>query len=164
MNIKSSRFLSFLAFFTTVLMLSYAYYEQYVNGLNPCPLCLVQRFIILIIGVLFLITFIFNPQKRMKTISGIVITLISLTGAFVSAWHVRMQHLPPDEIPDCGPGLEYMVQNFPIGTIFKNLFTGSGQCAEIDWQFLGLSMPAWTFVCFVGFLIYTIIWMRIKND
>lgn len=145
-------------------MLSYAYYEQYVNDLNPCPLCLVQRFVILLLGLLFLVTFIFRPQYIIKKLFAILILLVAVTGAFISAWHVRLQNLPEDEIPDCGPGLGYMLENFPVGDILRNLFTGSGQCAEISWKFIGLSMPAWTFIIFIGFIIYTIFWMKLKNE
>lgn len=145
-------------------MLAYAYYEQYVNDLNPCPLCLVQRFIVLLLGLLFFITFIFSPKFIWKKIFFVLKLLTSITGVFVSAWHVRLQNLPADEIPDCGPGLGYMIENFPVGTIIKNLFTGSGQCAEVSWRFLGLSMPAWTLIVFTGYIFYTVFWLKIKNE
>ncbi|MCF6288424.1 MAG: disulfide bond formation protein B [Proteobacteria bacterium] len=162
-NVKSLRLYSFLPFIATVLMIAYAYYEQYVNYLNPCPLCLIQRFIIVAIGILYFFTFILPPQKIFRTIMAIVISLVALCGVAVSSRHIWLQNLPADEVPACGPGLSYMFDNFPIGTFLSDLFTGSGECAEISWRFLGLTMPMWTLLCFVGFLIYTILWAKLKK-
>jgi len=164
MNVKSLRLYSLLPFITTVLMLAYGYYEQYVNFLDPCPLCLVQRFIILLIGVLYLITFIHPPKNLFRKIFAVIIGLVTIAGMAVSGRHVWLQNLPADEVPACGPGLSYMLENFPIGSVFKDLFTGSGECAEISWRFLGLTMPMWTMICFIGFLLYTIIWAQLKNE
>ncbi len=163
LNVSSLRFFSFLPFFASVLMLAYAYYEQYVNYLEPCPLCLTQRFVIMLIGFLFFLTFIYPPQKWFRKVMGFLIAIVSLAGAAVSARHVYLQHLPADEVPACGPGLEYMLQNLPLGDVFHNLFSGSGECAEIVWRFLGLTMPEWTFITFIGFFFYTILWTLQKK-
>jgi len=163
MRVKSLRLFSFLPFIATVLMLAYAYYEQYVEFLDPCPLCLVQRLIILIIGLLYFITFIYPPQFIGRKIFAISIVLVTLIGSAVSARHVWLQHLPPDEVPACGPGLSFMLDNFPLTSVLKDLFTGSGECAEITWRFLGLTMPMWTLISFIGFILYTIIWAKLKK-
>jgi disulfide bond formation protein DsbB len=144
-------------------MLAYAYYEQYVEYLDPCPLCLVQRLIILIIGLLYLLTFIYPPKNIGRTIFAVLIILVALIGSAVSARHVWLQHLPADEVPACGPGLSFMMDNFPISSVLKDLFTGSGECAEITWRFLGLTMPMWTFICFIGFIFYTLIWAKLRK-
>ena len=164
MYVKSLRLYSFLPVLATVSMLAYAYYVQYVDYLDPCPLCLVQRLVILIIGILFLLTFIYPPQYVFRKVFAVLITLTSIVGVLVSANHVRLQHLPADEVPACGPGLSYMLDTLPLGEVFKNLFTGSGECAEITWRFLGLSMPTWTLITFVGFIIYTLIWAKLKKS
>lgn len=163
MNVKSLRLYSFLPVIASAMMLGYAYYVQYVDYLDPCPLCLVQRLIILIIGLLFLMTLIYPPQNIWRKTFTVLIVLVSLVGCAVSARHVWLQNLPADEVPACGPGLSYMLENFPIGSVLKDLFTGSGECAEITWRFLGLSMPTWTLITFIGFIIYTIIWARLKK-
>jgi disulfide bond formation protein DsbB len=75
--------------------------------------------------------------------------LATLSGAGVAGWHVWIQHLPPDQIPSCGPGLDYMLDNLPLSDVLKMVFGGSGECAEVVWQFLGLSMPAWVFIAIV---------------
>jgi disulfide bond formation protein DsbB len=164
MHVKSLRLYSFLPVLATTLMLAYAYYVQYVDYLDPCNLCLVQRLVILIIGLLFLITMIVPPQFIFRKIFAGLIIFITFLGCLVSGWHVWIENLPSDEVPACGPGLSYMVENFPIGDVFKSLFTGSGDCAESIWRFLGLSMPTWTLITFIGFIIYTIIWARIKKS
>lgn len=163
MRVKSLRLFSFLPFIATVLMLAYALYEQYVDFLDPCPLCLIQRYIILVIGVLYFITFIYPPRYIGRNIFAVLIILVTLIGSAVSARHVWLQHLPADEVPACGPGLSYMLDNFPLTSVLKDLFTGSGECAEITWRFLGLTMPMWTFISFIGFILYTLIWAKLKK-
>jgi disulfide bond formation protein DsbB len=83
----------------------------------------------------------------------------------VSGWHVRLQNLPPAEVPACGPGFDYIVDAFPLSDALAMIFTGSGECAEVNWQFLGLSMPAWVFLCFLalGALVITANWSRLTR-
>ena len=164
MNVKSLRLFSLIPFITTILLLAYAYYEQYVDYLDPCPLCLVQRLVFLIIGLLYFITLIKPPVFIFRKIFAILISIVSIIGCLISARHVWLQNLPADEVPACGPGLSYMLENFPLTSVLQDLFTGSGECAEISWRFLGLTMPMWTFICFLGFLLYTIIWANLKNE
>ena len=70
-------------------------------------------------------------------------------GAAVAGWHWHLQNLPPSEVPACGPGLDYMLENFPLTDALQMVFKGSGECAEVVWNFLGLSMPAWVFIWMV---------------
>jgi disulfide bond formation protein DsbB len=77
---------------------------------------------------------------------AVLAALVTVAGAGVAAWHVRLQHLPSDNLPSCGPSLDYMLDNFPLGDALKMVFTGSGGCADIAWQLLGLSMPAWVLI------------------
>ena len=142
----------------------YAYYEEYVNYLDPCPLCMVQRLIFAIIGVLFLLTVIKPPQFFFRKIFAVIIGLVSLLGAAVSGRHVWLQSLPADEVPACGPDIFFMLDNFPFGKLFQEVLQGSGSCAEVSWRFLGLTMPMWTLVCFIGFTLYTTIWVMLKNE
>jgi disulfide bond formation protein DsbB len=91
--------------------------------------------------------------------------LVAAGGVGVSAWHVRLQNLPPDKVPSCGPGLNYMWDAFPLRDFFKMVFTGSGECAAVDWRFLGLSMPAWVAIWFValGALVVAANWTRLTR-
>lgn len=163
MKVNSLRLYSFLPFLATVLFLAYALYSEYYLFLNPCPLCMVQRYIYVLIGLLYLLTFIKPPIAWGRKIFAGLLGLVSLLGMAVSGWHVRLQHLPAELVPDCGPGLDYMLEVFPMKDIIKELINGSGDCAEIVWQFLGLSMPTWSFICFLGMFFYTIFWLKIKH-
>ena len=82
--------------------------------------------------------------------------MAALVGGAIAARHVWLQHLPADKVPDCGPGLDYMLDAFPISKALRLEFTGSGECAKVDWQFLGLSMPEWTLAWFAIFALGSI--------
>ena len=79
--------------------------------------------------------------------------LAALVGAAIAGRHVWLQSLPPDQVPACGPGLEYMLEAFPLSKALSMVFTGSGECANVDWSFLGLSMPAWTLLWFLALAV-----------
>ena len=130
------------------------FYFQKTLGLAPCPLCVVQRGIFIALAVVFLIGFLHNPQGLMRRVYAGLATLVALGGAGVSAWHVRLQNLPPDEVPECGPGLDFMLEVMPMQQVLAEIFTGSGECSEVLWSFLGLSIPAWTGLTFLAFGIY----------
>jgi len=118
--------------------------------LEPCPLCIVDRIIIMAIGLVFFIAIVQNPKRTGQRIySGINLALVSL-GLAVGARHVWLQHLPADQVPQCGPGLDYMLDVFPLSKTLKMVFSGSGECAEIQWQFLGLSIPEQTLLLFLA--------------
>ena len=137
-------------FVITVLLLGYAYYSQFHDHLEPCPLCIFQRVGMLAVGLLFLIAAIHNPARGGSRGYGVLIALAALAGALVSARHIWIQSLPPDQIPECGPSLDYMLRAFPLGNTLKMVFTGSGECAVVSWRLFGLSMPVWVLFCFIG--------------
>jgi disulfide bond formation protein DsbB len=112
-------------------------------------LCISQRLAILATGIVFLIAAIHNPQQTGTTRYAIAGAITALMGASISTRHVWLQHLPPDEVPECGPGLEYMLQNFPLFDTLKLMLSGTGDCAKVDWTLFGFSMPAWTLLAFL---------------
>lgn len=136
----------FLACFGLLLI---AAYFQFVEDLEPCPLCISQRLAVLAVGSVFLVAAVHNPGRTGIRLYSLIGTLTALFGGGISARHVWLQHLPPDEAPECGPGLEYIFNNFPLGEIVKLMLNGTGECAVVDWTFLGLSIPGWTLVAFV---------------
>jgi len=147
----------FLGFAGCVLLLAVGAYLQFVEQLEPCPLCISQRLAILATGIWYLLAFIHNRGRK---IYAILISLTALAGAGISMRHVWLQHLPPDQVPECSPGLEYVFQNFPLGDTVKLMLTGTGECAKVDWTLLGLSIPAWTLVAFLalaGFALLQIV-------
>jgi disulfide bond formation protein DsbB len=128
------------------LLLAYAYYLQYVEHLEPCPLCIFQRVAVLAVGVLFLIATLHDPDKTGARVYGVLIDLAALAGIGVAARHVYIQSLPPGEVPSCGATLDYMLEVFPLTQVIRTVLTGSGECGVVDWRFLGLSMPWWVLI------------------
>ena len=145
----NSRIWFFLGFAGCMSLLAMGAYFQYVQGLNPCPLCISQRLAILMTGIIFLIAGIHNPQQTGTTRYAIAGAISALIGASISTRHVWIQHLPPAEAPECGPGLDYMMQNFPLLETVKFMLSGTGDCVKVDWTLLGFSMPVWTLLAFL---------------
>lgn len=131
-------------------LMAYALYAQHQLLLEPCPLCILQRVGVIALGLLFFLAAVHDPSGAGRKAYAFLLGIAAAAGAGIAAWHVRVQHLPPDEVPSCGPGLEYMLETFPLAETLKMVFAGSGECASVDWQFLGLSMPAWVLVAFLG--------------
>ncbi len=132
----------------TGLMLA-AFYFQFAQGLNPCPLCISQRIMMGATGLVFLLASLHNPGIRGIRNYALIGCGVALIGASISARHLWIQHLPADEVPACGPGLAYMFEYFPLSDTLKAMVNGTGDCAKVDWRLLGLSMPAWVLLCFL---------------
>ncbi|MEO1879437.1 MAG: disulfide bond formation protein B [Methylococcales bacterium] len=139
-----------LGFIACFAMLATGAYFQFVEEMEPCPLCISQRIMLLTTGMIFLMAALHNPGNGGLKIYSILGTLSALIGAGISMRHVWIQHLAPDQIPECGPGLAYMFENFPLLDTFRLMLSGTGDCADILWTFLGLSIPGWTLVAFSG--------------
>ncbi len=134
-------------------VLGYAYFLQFQEGLEPCPLCIFQRVAFISMGVLFLVAAIHHAGGIASRVYAILISIVGLAGVGVAGRHVWLQHLPPDQVPECGPGLEYMLDAFPLTEALRMAFTGSGECAEVSWTFLALSMPTWSLISFIGLIV-----------
>jgi len=156
MKSNSIRPAMLVGFLATVAMMATAFFFQYVLYLEPCPLCSVQRAIVIILGLIFLIGFLQGPSGWGKRIYGLLLTLASLAGLVVAGRHTWLQHLPEDQVPECGPGLDFWMDNLPAVDVIQKVFQGSGECAEIAWTFLGLSIPEWSLIAFTVFLIYSL--------
>ena len=164
MKIPSKRVLNFGGVLSCAAMIGYALYVQYQLLLDPCPLCIFQRVAVIGIGIAFLLLAIFNPAPGwLRRIFLAVFGLSALGGLVVAGRHVWLQNLPPDKVPTCGPGLAYMLDNFPLGNALKMVFTGSGECATTDWSFVGLSMPTWVLVAIVAMTVLGF-WNNLARD
>jgi disulfide bond formation protein DsbB len=126
-----------------------ALYLQYVLHQEPCPLCMIQRFIFTAMLVVFVLAMIHNPRRTGARIYAALISLCSLSGVGVASRHIWIQHLPKDEVPACGPGLDYMLENFPMSEVLKELMHGSGECAAKGWTFLTLGIPEWSLIWYL---------------
>lgn len=141
--------LNLTGFAICALLLAAAYFMQYVQGLEPCPLCIFQRVGVLILGLVFLAAALHHPRGRGAWGYSVAVAAAALGGGAVSARHVWLQSLPPDQVPACGPGLNYLLDTFPLTEALALVFRGSGECAEVD-LLLGLSIPLWTLFAFIG--------------
>jgi disulfide bond formation protein DsbB len=150
----SRRFLNLAGFLACAAMMAYALYAEHVLFLMPCPLCVMQRIAVIVLGIVFLLAFIAGANGKGRFVFAFLVSLSALLGAGIAGWHVRLQNLPADEVPSCGAGLDYMLESFPLSDVLKMVFTGSGECAAIDWQFLGLSMPAWVLIAVLSIGIF----------
>jgi len=115
------------------------------------------------IGAASLLAFIHNPGVTGRWVYGGLICLGAITGASIAGRHLWLQSLPPELVPDCGMGLNYMLETMPFSQVLAEVFQGSGECAEVYWTFLGLSMPGWTFLWYTAFTVGTIIVLIMAN-
>jgi len=128
-------------------MIGYALYTQRFQALDPCPLCIFQRIGVFAMGVGFLVAALL-PQRRWAGILGSVAVLLPvLATAGVAVRHLYIQSLPADLVPACGATLDYMWEVFPVMDVLGKVLSGSGECAQVDWTFLGLAMPGWVLIC-----------------
>jgi protein dithiol:quinone oxidoreductase len=162
---RQRRWLNVLGLAIVIGLMSYALYAQHVVGLEACPLCIFQRIGMIGVGIVFAVAALHAPRGAGARVYAVLGVLAALTGAGISGWHVRLQNLPPEAVPACGPGLDYMLDAFPLADTLKMVFTGSGECAEVNWTFLGLSMPAWVLAWFVvlGALCVVANWGRLAR-
>jgi protein dithiol:quinone oxidoreductase len=141
------RLANFLGFIACVGLLAYAYYTQYELGLEPCPLCIFQRIGIASLGVVFLIAGLHNPRRWGAKVYACLVALASLATVGVATRHLYVQSLPPGTIPACGAPLDVLLQFTPVTEVIRKVLTGSGECSQVNWKFLGLAMPAWVLIC-----------------
>lgn len=152
----SNRTWYLLAALCCASLLAFALYKQHQDFLDPCPLCIIQRVAFMWVGAWALLGFLHNPGRSGQRFYNWLLITGCLFGAGVAGRHVWMQNLPPDLVPECGPGLNYMLENFPLTEVLSNVFFGSGSCAEVHWTFMGMSMPAWTLAWYVGLGVVTL--------
>lgn len=145
------------ALLTAAALLAAALYFQYARGLEPCPLCILQRLALIALGLIALVALIHNPRVLARRLYGLLMLLCAAAGGGVAARQVWLQHLPPDQVPACGPGLDYMLEVFPLGEALTMVLQGSGECAEASWHFLGLSMAGWMVLVFACYLLFSLL-------
>jgi disulfide bond formation protein DsbB len=144
------------------LLLAFGYYLQYVEGLDPCPLCLVQRgFFYAVMGI-FILAALHAPLGAGRIVYGSLAALVAAGGLAAAARQVWLQHLPPDKVPQCGPDLYFMLENFPLSRTLQTLISGTGECAVVDWTFLGLSIAEWSLGWFGALLVYAL-WLAVRG-
>jgi disulfide bond formation protein DsbB len=142
-----------LAFCVCAGLIGYALYMQYVDGLDPCPLCIFQRVAVTVMGLVFLVAAFHNPGRTGAIAYALLQLVVGGAGIALATRQVWLQSLPKDQVPACGMGLSYMMETLPFTDVVKKVFQGSGECAEKGWEFLHLSIAGWTLVFFIAMIV-----------
>jgi len=145
----SPRRLFLFGFLFCLMMLGIAGYFQFSSDLEPCPLCILQRVVTLALGIVFLLAALQNLKGFGIRFYGFILTFIGAIGVAIAGRHVWLQSLPADQVPTCGPGLNFMLDNFPLSDTINMVLRGSGECAEVLWTLMGVSIPGWTLLAFI---------------
>lgn len=149
----TTRKLNFIGFIICCGIIAFALYLQFVMNIQPCPLCVIERILIAFIGIVMLIAAIHNPSETGDKIYGLLILIIAIAGMCAAGRHIWLQSQPLTLGQICVPGLNYLFTNLPITEALRTLIVGTADCAKVDWTFLGLSIPMWTFLCFDAFAL-----------
>ncbi len=147
----------FLVFLIICGILSFGYYLQYGKGLNPCPLCILQRLAYMGIGFVALAGILHNPRTAIIKVYSSLIALISLVGGGIAVRQIWLQNQPKKLFSECSSSLNYMLETLPLKEVFMKLFYATGDCAEVVWTFLSLSIAQWSAVIFSFVLISAVV-------
>ena len=159
----SFRFVSGFLVIASIVGMAFALYLEHVQGLSPCPLCVFQRVGLMGLGFISLVALIHNPSSTVgKRVYALLGSLSILWSAGVAARHVWLQSLPPDQVPSCGPGLNYLIDALPLKSVLAQVLTGSGECAVIDWTFLGQSLSVWSLLFFAVLAVVSL-WQLVRR-
>ena len=153
-----------VGFLLCVALIGFAYYLQFVEHQEPCPLCILQRLAFFALGAVFLVAMLHGPGRAGSAVYSGVLFVIAGIGAAIATRHVWLQHLPKERVPECGPGLEYMFKKFALGQALEKILSGSGECAEAGWRFLGLSIAGWSLLWFVLLGIFAVLLVRFGRE
>lgn len=152
-----------LGFAACAALLAYAYYAQFVLHLEPCPLCIFQRVGVFAIGIAFLIAAAHEPVGWGRRVYASLLALSALGTVGVALRHLYIQHLPEGSVPACGASLDFMLKVFSLSEVLVKVLTGSGECAKVTWQFLGLAMPAWVLIAALALGSYGV-WNNLRRQ
>ena len=138
-------------FLACASLIALAIYLQEELGLEPCPMCILQRYAFVAIGAVALAAAIHGPRGIALKTYALLVTLLSIAGGGGAIRHSYLQHFPP-KVEACGTDLEFLVNTFPISQALPKIFAGTGSCSKVDWTLLGLSIPEWAIVWFAIFV------------
>ncbi|HUR40263.1 MAG TPA: disulfide bond formation protein B [Verrucomicrobiae bacterium] len=144
---------SAVGFVACVGAMAFALYLEHFQNLEPCPMCMFQRVAMVAAGLVFLAGAIHGPHQAGRWVYAVLAAAMAGGGVFIAARHVWLQGLPPDQVPACGPTLDYLMNVLPLTEVIRTIISGDGNCAKIDAAFLGVSLPGWTLVAFVGLVL-----------
>ncbi len=152
----------FIALACAGLLADAVFYMQDQLGLDPCPMCVLQRYAFMAIGIVALVGAIHGPRGKGVRAYGLLIALFAIAGAGVAIRHSYLQHFPP-LTESCGTDLEFLLNTFPLTQALPKIFAGSGSCSVVKWKFLGLSIPEWALVWFAIVLALSL-WVSLRRQ
>jgi protein dithiol:quinone oxidoreductase len=147
----SARLVFTAIFLACAALMAFGLYLQHVQNLEPCPLCILQRYAFVATGLVALVAAVHGPGRVGQALYGTLVVLAAGTGAAIAGRQAWLQYNPPD-VFDCGPDLGYMLDSFPLSQVLPRVFKGEGDCGKVVWQFLGLSIPEWALAWFVALI------------
>ena len=159
MTCPSPRLLFALTALGCAGLLGFGYYLQFVEHLEPCPMCIFQRLCYIAIVVVTTVGAVHGPRGGAVTVYSALTMVAALIGAGIAGRQTWLQHMPEDQVPACGPGLEYMLETLPLANVIKQSLIGTGECAVVTWRFLGRSIAEWSLVCFSLTIIVYLAWL-----
>lgn len=157
MKLPSARAINFFAFLLCAILLLISYYFQFVKGMQPCLLCILQRWAMGLLTVIFLLAAIQNPKKIGIKLYAFATLIIAIFGTAAAGRQTWLQHQPPNTQATCLPGLKYLLHMHPFPVVLKLMFHGGSDCAEVIWRFLGMTMAEWTLIFFILLALVSII-------
>jgi disulfide bond formation protein DsbB len=152
----SPRLIYLAMFLACAGLIGYALYLQHSLGLEPCPMCILQRYAFIVVGVIALVAAIHNPAIVGRRVYSGLLGLMAATGGGIAIRHVYLEHYPP-KIYDCGADVGFMLESFPLTQALPMIFRGTGDCTKVPWRFLGLSIAEWSLICFALLIAAAII-------
>jgi disulfide bond formation protein DsbB len=147
--LPSPRMLSLAIFLFAAGALLAGIFIEHQFELEPCSMCVFQRVMFMGVGLVALAAAIQNPGRLGRQIYAVLVLIFADLGAALAVRQLWLQQLPPDQVPTCPPSLDYMLEVLPFTEVLKVVLSGDGNCAEVAWSMLGLSIPGWSLVCFV---------------
>ena len=165
MHLPTNRKIFFFIFITCTFSLAYAFYAEFYQGMEPCPLCIAQRVIIFVIALLSLIYALHNPRGVLSRIYGLIITVFAAAGIKIAAHHVWLINLPPEQQPlSCGMPLTMLYQRVPLQSFLHTILQGDAECGKITWKVMGILPPvAVIILCSIIAILGLLVTLRKKN-
>jgi disulfide bond formation protein DsbB len=145
-----------LGFLACAAGIGFALFLQYGRGLEPCPMCIFQRIAMIATGAVFLIGALHGPRGNGRWVYGGLAFVTAAIGAGIAARQVWLQSLPADQVPACGPTLSYLLHMLPVSRVITLVLKGDGSCAKIEGEWLGITLPGWTLIAFIGLALFAL--------
>ena len=156
-----ARILFLALFLVSFALLGFGLILQHVVGLHPCPMCVMQRMAFIVVGIFALVAAVHGPQRTGQRVYAALIAVTAAIGAGIAARQTWLQ-LDPPPFPECGPGLSFMLGNFSLADALPMIFRGSGDCAAVEWSFLGMSIANWSLI-WLSAIFILVVWLMLRR-